>query len=225
MLLFLRLYFLLQKCGFIKRKPIKNVFLLNLRKITRYLLVLLTRTLEDIYRLIFKYVASFDFLILTFARYLETNTSSYKQKRIVFIFDILPKVFMVILFLTEVFVYKKIQYYYSFLWVLLVPIIFLLIKKTMIHYFKEHEPLHKKLYRFTEKNYTYCPFEFVPGYTPPGYIKGIEDFLINYVLPVKRIKHYIEISEIITRLFAPINVFIIIGYLIGWFRILLSLML
>ena len=142
---------------------------------------------------------------------------------VVYIFDIIPRISVLTGFLIDVFVFQCLHYFYWLSPLLLLPMIPRLVVYVLLQfYYVNLSDLEENvIIDYVNPNQIWKA-RFVPDYIPPSYIRNIDDYIINYYLPVKCIpelfKTYIEKKQQVHKV--HLDVVICILYLIGWCNIL-----
>lgn len=219
-ILIIRIYVLLIKEDIIKPKEsskIVNWVKTQVSKFVKYH----NDIWRNFYHLFTTNSLQINFAILKFCKYFShiTNANSIF---IVTIFQIVPRIILLNVFLIEIFAYHKLYYFYKVLMLLILPLIFLAIREILFQFYADNmENLQESICVKTDDN-SFETYELNAKYEHPAYIKDIFDFMENHYMPVYSIKPIlIHLDTIIIE--NKINwlyMLFLVLHIIGWLTIL-----
>lgn len=225
--LFLRLYVLLKTVGVIKQKQKKNKLLLLLDNKISKLSAVISQIWIDFLRSFTLNSLRTNFLILKLSQYLKSACNWYKALALILVFDVLPKIIIVVTFLSDIFLFQNFYYFYSSLTLLLLPVIFSSLRAILQQYYEDNIDMVTSLINksiVTKGVLFRIEYTFADDFIRPDHIKDINDFLDNHYFPIKDIPYILAYFDTIKISFHIYWILIIILclHVFGWLIILFS---
>lgn len=222
--LLIRLYLLLKHDNLIKQKESNNRYVLKIKQIILKITEHLTEVRSMFIRIIANYNKNYRKIVLGWIQYYYLYTPSKKITILVFSFEMLPKIVVLVAFLTDIIFFKRLDYFYKSLVLLLLPVIPSFITAIIQDFYDTNirgmiRLLDSKPIEGTE----YHEFCFYNEDTVPDFIVNLNEFLVAHLCPVFYVP-YINawINDIRNDFyFNKLNILICILYILGWGYILL----
>jgi hypothetical protein len=222
--LLIRLYLLLKQDNLIKQKESNNRYFLKIKEILLKITQHLTEVRTMFIRIVENYKENYREIVLGWIQYYYLYTRTTKMRLLVFSFEMLPKIVVLVAFLTDIIIFKRLDYFYKFLVLLLLPLIPQHIA-AMIQTFYDCNIRHmiRLLDSKPIEGTEYHEFCFYDESLVPDFILDLDEFLVAHFIPVFSVP-YIQarINDIRNDFyFNKINILICILYIFGWGYILL----
>jgi hypothetical protein len=221
----LRIYLLLKQDGVIKTKPSSNRYILKIKKIMEIVSKEITKIIKSFLRVLSRKIWFYTDCVMRLNQYIFIYAYTKTFIVIVFLFKIIPKIIVVLIFLIDVFYFKQLNYFYKALGLLLLPIIYSIIKNMVeVLYADNIQDLINLLDSKPIPNSEYHEFCFNPKIFLPSSVLGLETHLIFYFYPIYEIPYILGELIFIEKKFQfnKIDILICIFYLIGWTYVLLK---
>ena len=228
----LRVYFLLQNVGFFLPNPnpkqnLFNSFKKKVINICKEIGDYYDYIWGEFYCLIVNSSIKFAFFHLYISKKLYKISRFSTMVIIILIFDLVPRLIVVSLFLIEIFIYQHFHYFYKSLFLLILPLIYKIIEKSFIRFYSDNRDnlagyLEVTEFRLPNSTTLVRQYNFVDGCELPDYIKNLTDFLFNHVMPVIYMYSTKKTFDLVKDMIKMpiINIVIASGFLIGWLGIL-----
>lgn len=225
LVLLLRLYFLLKSDGLISRKQTNNHYILKIKEkissISDHVEYIKRSFIEKLSR----NISFYDDILIKISQILFLTVPSKKFTVFTIIFNMVPRMIVVLAFLIDVFYFKQLHYFYKLVGFLLLPLFFSILHKMVEEFYSYNiqdliDLLDSKPIPGSEcDEFCYNTNKRICNTLPP-----LEIHLLLNFYPVYEIPYHLGEFERIKKKhhFNKIKILVCILYMLGWTQIFLT---